>query len=368
MRKVASSVLCTITLFFLAAGYVLAQTPPNPVIWKTAYNEFSSSDFYIQIGQTSFLGSGNVRVHADPGVNRSTLELDWEENNVTMRLYFYFEKVENGMWQLYDLRTYNSQGSDWIYYNVIDTSGNPVKAPVGQRDYRSERTFSSKDGSAKIFCKECGITAFISTPLNPSVHGYSVDFRIGIPQNETITITNDPMTGYGVNAVLMDTNGGVVTNQTDFSYSWKTENDSVLSLHAQGVPYPDGNCAYGIQAPCPEFNVQITGKNPGISRVLLEVIRQSDNAIIASNTFSVKVIDKSPSPFPTSTPAPVSTPIRDATPTATPGTVVDQLEELRGEVGRLSKTVERQQTDVNLLMKIIQAIQAFFLRVFGVSL
>jgi hypothetical protein len=361
------AVLISGVIFFLCSQQIFAQVPAgqiNPVIWKTAYNEFSSGNFYIQIGETRFLGAENVKVHSDPGVDKSTLELEWTENGIPMRLYFYFEKIENGMWQLYDLRTYNARGTDWIYYQTVDSDGNPVKSLVGQRDYRDERTFLSKDGSAKIYCKDCSITAFISNIPPPSVYGYIIDFRIGISQNETITVTNDPNTGYGVNAVLLDSSGTVVKDQSDFSYTWKSENELVLTIKSQSVPYPDGNCAYGILAPCPDFNVQIKGINPGISRVLLDVIRRSDRTVVASNAFTVKVVEKNMVPLPTITPTPKKSPI----PTPTEDNVTAQLKELQGEVGRLSKTVEQQQTDLNVIQKIVHSIQVFLRRVFGWSL
>ena len=329
----------------------------NPVIWKTAYTELSSSDFYIQIGEARFLGTGNVRVSSDPGMDRTTLELEWKENGIGMRLYLYFEKIENGMWQMYDLRTYNAYGTDWIYYKTVDENGNPVKSLVGQRNFQNERTFLSKDGSAKIYCKDCSITAFISNVPPPSVYGYILDFRIGIPQNETITISNDPMTGYGVNAVLLDSSGSIVKDQSDFSYNWKSENESILTVTSISVPYPDGNCAYGVLAPCPNFNVQIQGENPGISRVLLDVMRKSDRTVIASNAFTVKVIEKNQSPLPILTPTPVSSaaPSQDVT---------AQLEELQGEVGRLSETVMQQQKSINIIQRIIRSIQTFLRRLF----
>ncbi len=355
MKKIG--VIFWIGVLLLLFPQRASANPVNPVIWKTAYNEFSSSDFYIQIADERFLGSDNARVSSDPGMERTTLELEWVENGVQMRLYFYFKKVENGMWRMYDLRTYNAEGTDWIGYPSYDELGNPVESLVGQRNYAYERTFLSKDGKARIYCKECSITAFISNVPPPSVYGYILDFRIGIPQNETITITNDPNTGYGVNAVLLDSSGEVVKDQSDFSYHWSAENESILAIMAQSVPYPDGNCAYGVLAPCPNFNVQIRGVNPGISRVLLDVMRKSDRTVVVSNAFSVRVIEKSQSPPPTVAPTPASSgsPLEDVT---------AQLEELQGEVGRLSETVQQQQAQISIIQRIIQSIQSFLQRIF----
>lgn len=351
-----------VTVFLSHGKGVFAQASTgsvNPVIWKTAYNEFSSSDFYIQVGETRFLGSENVRVSSDPGLDRTTIEIDWTENGIQMRLYVYFEKIENGMWRMYDLRTYNATGSDWIYYQTIDSIGNPVKSLVGQRSYADERIFLSKDGNAKIYCKDCSLTAFMSNVPPPSVYGYIIDFRIGIPQGETITISNDPMTGYGVNAVFLDSSGTIVKDQTDFLYTWKSENESILTLMSQSVPYPDGNCAYGILAPCPNFNVQIQGVNPGISKVLLDVTRKSDKTVVASNAFSVKVTEKNLAPSPTAILSPTNTP------SPSQDDVTARLEELQGEVGELSKVVQQQQVEIGVLQKVIQSIQTFLRRLFG---
>lgn len=350
------------TLALLLPLHVLAQdssSRANPVIWKTAYNEFSSSDFYIQIGDKRFLGSDRARVHSDPGLDKSTLELDWEENGIGMRMNLYFEKVESGMWHMYELRTYNDTGSDWINYKTSDTNGNPVRSLVGHRDFNAYRTFKSDDGTASIYCKDCSITAFMGNSISPSASGYAIDFRIGIPQNETITITNDPSAGYGVNAILMDSSGSVVTDQTDFFYTWKPENSSILSILPRSLPYPDGNCAYGVLAPCPEFNLEIKGISPGISKVLLDVTRRSDAKIVASNDFTVRVIEKNSNQFPT------PTSVQGISPTPPKDDVTSELRELRGEVGRLKVTVQQQQTDIGLIQQIIQSIQAFLGRLFG---
>jgi len=350
-----------IFLLLFSTQVVSAQEKINPVIWKTAYNEFSSSNFYIDISGQRFYGNDDVRVSSDPGLDKTTLELNWTENSVPMRLYFYFEKIDNGMWQLYDLRTYNATGSDWIYYGPNDSLGNPVKSLIGHRDFYADREFFSKSGIAKIHCDDCSITAFMSNALPPSIHGYTVDFRIGLVQNETITISNDPMTGYGVNAVLLDSSGEVVKDQSDFSYNWKAENDSILTLLPQSVDYPDGNCAYGVLAPCPKFNVQIKGKNPGITRVILDVIRNSDKTVVASNAFSVKVIDKKVEPSLSPTPS-----NNRPTPTPTPdnSNVTGRLEELEGEVGNLTEQLHQQQQQIGILQKIVNSIQSFLQRLF----
>jgi hypothetical protein len=285
-----------LSLSFSVANQAVSQSFVNPVIWKTAYNEFASSNFYIQIGQKSYYGSDRVLVRSDPGIDNTTLELDWTEKGIQMRLYFYFTRIDNLMWQLTDLRSYNNTGNDWIYYQTSDTNGNPVRSLLGQRNFHSERTFLSTDGQAQIHCKDCSLTAFINNLPPPSIHGYSLDFRIGIPQNETITLTTEPNTGYGVNAVLFDSSGKVVADQSGLTYSWKTENTSIVNFYPISVPYPNGMCAYGIQAPCPYSNVQLSGSAPGVTRMILDVVRQSDSKVIATGFFPVRVVDENTQP------------------------------------------------------------------------
>jgi hypothetical protein len=339
------------------APSVYAQQKSNPVIWKTAYNEFSSSNFYIQIGDQKFYGIEPVSIHSDPGLERSTMELSWKENGISQRLFLYFQKTTNNLWEIYDLRSYNSTGTDWIYYSPLDINQQKIGGIVGQRFFQKELVLTSNDGSAKIYCQDCSITAFITISPPVSTYGYSVDFRIGIPQNETITINTDPMTGYGVNAVLLDRSGNIVKDQSSFLYRWHPENPTLIALQAGTVPYPDGNCAYGVLAPCPEFNLQIRGLQPGVTRIILDIIRKSDEVVVASNAFNIKVIDK-----PTLvTPTPIVT--QKLQPTSTE--IISQLQELKGEVGRLNQTVSKQQEDINLLQKIINSLQGFFQKIFG---
>jgi hypothetical protein len=360
MKRIFTSILLTF-VFLLCPQQIFAQDDTssiNPVFWKTPYNELSSSDFFIQIGDKRFLGNGVVDVKSDPGLEKSTLELTWREDGVQMRMFMYFQMLDNGMWEMYDLRTYNATGSDWLYYSTTDKLGNPVKSLPGYRNYQHERVFVSKDGSGKIYCKDCGITAFKSSAPPPSIYGYAIDFRIGLPENETIILSTDPGAGYGVNAVLFDSSGNIVTDQSNFSYKWRAENDSVINIYSRSIPYPDGNCAYKILAPCPNFNVQISGKAPGISRVLLDVKRKSDNVIVASNAFTVRVIENTS--IPTSSPT-----IRPSPAPSQEGESISELEELQGEVGRLSLEVNKQQKQLNFLQNIIQSIQDFIRKLFG---
>jgi len=89
--------------------WIKNQEKPNKIIWKTPYAKLLSDDFYIQIGESKFFGKDPISIRSDPGVERTTLEVIWRENNVEMRLFMYFKKIENNMWEMYELRSYNGQ-------------------------------------------------------------------------------------------------------------------------------------------------------------------------------------------------------------------------------------------------------------------
>lgn len=68
----------------------LAQTP-NTVEWETPYAYWGAGDFAIRIGDKYFTAQVPVTVRSDPGNDQyTTLETDWTEHGVPMRLYAYF--------------------------------------------------------------------------------------------------------------------------------------------------------------------------------------------------------------------------------------------------------------------------------------
>jgi hypothetical protein len=353
-----------IKLFFLsislALGAVFVVSPKkveavdpkasNPIIWKTAYNKFSSSNFYLRIGDKYFYGGDNIEVRSDPGISQSTLEVTWKENGVEMRLNMYFRKISGNMWEMYELRGYNGQSNgDWLYFK--DSQGNKVTSLEGQRNFADERRFVPVNGEAdaEIYCKDCSITAFITNRLPVSSYGYSVDFRIG---DEMITVTNSPQTGYGVNALLTNSNGDVVLDQSPFTYNWSVENSKILSIFSSSIPYSDNKCAYDILPPCPAINAQISGVNPGVSRVLLDIVRKNDGVVVATGSFDVRVVDK-------------NTPIEFNQPEPSKVDNSKEIEDLKLKVGRIENDVQEQKKELSGLSALIQSIIDFLSRTFG---
>lgn len=338
--------LSVFSVFFcVLPSFVSAQPKTiNPVVWKTKYAKFSSSHFYIQINDQYFYGNPSVSIQSDPGADKTTLEAVWKENDVDMRLFIYFQKTTDNKWEIYDLRTYNGQpNADWLYY---DLDSDPVSTPLGQRYFSPQKIFTATGPvDAKIYCQDCAISAFSPSALISSAYGYALDFEIGLTEDKTITISTDPNTGYGVNAVLYDSDGQVVVDQSDLIYNWQTDNSDLVSISAQPIDYQDGSCYSGVSTPCPPVNLQIGGKNPGVTRVILDIVRKSDDAVVASGDFDVLVVDQHSLSQPTTAPDP-------------------DLTDLKSEIGLIKKQIEDQQQQLTGIERLLNSILDLIYRLF----
>lgn len=101
----------------------------NAVEWRTETVSLSADNFYIIAnGQTFTADVPGVEVDGDPGdAAYTTLEIEWEEHGVPMRLYIYFES-DGSIWQSFEIRTYDgSPDGEWITYE-----GTSFTEPLGQ--------------------------------------------------------------------------------------------------------------------------------------------------------------------------------------------------------------------------------------------
>ncbi len=273
------------------------ESKPNPINWSTPYASLNSKNFFIRIKDKKFYGQEPIRISSDPGVDRTTLEAIWQESGVEMRLFMYFQKKENNMWEMYELRTYNgeSQG-DWIYYK--DSLGNKVESLLGYHNYQYERKFIPLDNQdAEIYCYQCSINAFLSKNQPPSEYGYILEPLIGLPEGKIITITNNPLTGYGVNVLLKNQNGEIVKDQRGINYNWKIANPNIAQIKPDKLESNSG-CLYNIQPPCPLNHIDISGINPGKTEIKVSAIREADGLVLATASFPVLVISEKSLPNP----------------------------------------------------------------------
>jgi len=340
----------------------------NSVVWKTNYAKLAASNFYIRIGDKFYYGADDIRISSDPGTTRTTLELTWNENSRAMRLNFYFKMISDSMWELYDLRTYDgSVAGNWIYYSPKDSLGNNVSSTPWHQNYAAERKFLPKASNidAEIICQECSFNAFINSSQYTGEE-YSLEVMNGLPANETISVSTNPMTGYGVNVLLRGINGQVIIDQKNITYKWQPRNTNLVEVKPQNIEYAEGGCAYGILPPCPNMNGQIRGLSPGVTTVDVSVLQ--DDQVIASNQFDVKIteyISVVNSPQPTSMSEPTYVPRPLSSPASSPETqnyeqLKKEMEVLKGTVGEIELDVKQQRQEINFLKRIIQSIQDLF--------
>lgn len=307
------------------------ETSTNRIDWSTDFAWIKSSDFYIKIGDKKFYGKEPIKLHSDPGLDKTTLEATWNENGVEMRLYMYFRKIDKGMWEMYDMRTYNGQELNPVWYYYQDSLGNSVKSLVGYHDYRSERTFKEPTYDAQIYCKDCDINAFMPRPVSISPSGYSLEPLIGLPKDEIITLTAGSNTGYGVNVLLRDSVGNVVKDQANNSYGWTVDDLKMVSVSERNLSEA-GTCAYGIYLPCPKMHADLKGLKAGKTRVSVKVTRNTDKVVIAQTSFPVQVIEKD---------------------TSAEKIKQQKLAELEDKVEKLSAQVKKQESMIDNLSKTV---------------
>ena len=127
-------------LLLLAGWLILVScdaekpTPPsqkemNPVEWTTSRVSFKADDFFIVTSTDTFYAkSDSIYVNSSPGDSTyCSLELEWEEHGVDMRLYIYFS-ADSSHWWSDEFRTYNgAPDAQWYYY-----FGEYFKSPLGE--------------------------------------------------------------------------------------------------------------------------------------------------------------------------------------------------------------------------------------------
>lgn len=270
----------------------------NPINWSTPYAYLKAENFFIRIGEQKFYSQEPLSLTSDPGTNeRTTLEAIWKENGVEMRLFLYFQKVDDQTWEIYDIRTYNGQSpGDWIHYQP--PSGKTPQATIGS-SIKGDLTLVPINSNldAEISCQQCQIGSFLTRNITPSEQGYILEPLIGLPEGKIITITNDPMVGYGVNVLLKDKQGNIIKNQQNMEYQWSVSNSEIIKIFPDTLEL-NGACVYGINPPCPLNHVDISGINPGQATIKVQVLDRETNLVLASTSFPVKVISSQKEPQP----------------------------------------------------------------------
>jgi hypothetical protein len=101
----------------------------NPVSWVTSRVRLDADHFFtVADGDTFWAKDQNIDIGSDYGDSTyCSLEIEWEENGVDMRLYMYFH-ADSISWWSDEIRTYDGQTNpDWLEY-----TGTFFETPLGQ--------------------------------------------------------------------------------------------------------------------------------------------------------------------------------------------------------------------------------------------
>ena len=112
----------------------------NSISWETGQVSLKADDFYIIAdGEYFYANVEDVDLHSDPGSDDYfTLEVEWQENGVEMRLYIYFYANQSNWWSE-EIRTYDGQeDGDWIYYTGVFFETSVGSAFTGNVDLYSD--------------------------------------------------------------------------------------------------------------------------------------------------------------------------------------------------------------------------------------
>lgn len=121
------------------------------VHWSTKYVELTAGAVTIDVGRQRFVGADPaLQLHSDPGdPHYQTLEVEWQEHGLPMRLYVYFA-ADDHEWWISELRTYNGlpdPKADWVTF-----AGERLRTQLGV----------PFEGDLDLTATENGITSHLS--------------------------------------------------------------------------------------------------------------------------------------------------------------------------------------------------------------
>jgi hypothetical protein len=249
---------------------------PHAVNWDTSTVKLTADDFFILANGKKFVGAQTyTRVTSDPGDNwYTTLEVEWEEGGLPMRLYMYFHS-DGIKWWVDEVRTYDGNNpGNWIYYTNFSpyfegTLGEPVTGAV---------SLISDEGDDSIYFKNLYLLPFKDQV--PNVPDYKLQ---PLPGNDVQMKISDVSSVYQVVAKLLDKNGNLVTNQSRFKYEWSVDDNTIVSVT------PILYCFGGILNPCPEDKGQLRSISPGDTTVHVKVTDTATGETIGETSWNVNV-------------------------------------------------------------------------------
>jgi hypothetical protein len=251
-----------------------------PVHFATQQVRFDANALEIEANGQTFTSAGsNVDVNSDPGTaTYQTLELDWHEHGVEMRLYFYLAADAHDWW-VSSLSTYNGRSNpDWIAY-----PGPLFRTPLGTAFAGNvDLAPSGAPHGARL-----QIAGMRLQPFLPPAACSSQTGRYAIVSNEgaQISLIAEPNAGFDDTVTLYDrATCTAVSTPGRFTYLITSGATDVVAVDPLGCPsgLPTGYCATH------EY-VSLTAKAPGRATVHITAVDIRTHAVVATLDVPVTV-------------------------------------------------------------------------------
>ena len=215
------------------------NTPETPTVTAVASRAtfvadtrrvaMSASAVTIEAGGVVFTPVEPVTIHSDPGTwnEYTTLELEWPQHGVDMRLYIYFSSDGTDWWSN-EIRTYDgSREGEWITY-----TGEFFRSALGAPFSGNLNVAASDHGvDAKLQITDLVLEAFrrpdaCQTKASP----FALE-----PDIDALEVTGVPQ-GYGLGVTLLDTSTCTVSaSASDVRYMWRAGASDVVAVTANGA-------------------------------------------------------------------------------------------------------------------------------------
>jgi hypothetical protein len=248
-------------------------TVTSPVWWKTALVTMTADDLAITVdGKTFTARDANVELNSDPGDPAYwTLEADWTEHDVEMRVNMYFESDGRDWWAS-EIRTYNGKAEgDWITY-----TGTYFKTPLGTPfagglDLREAASNSSLHlGGLRIAVQPKHFDCSRATgPYTIAVdYGQTFDTAVGMTLED------------GHAQVLDSKTCATPADPTRFSLTWTIADPQIVAV----LP---ADCAQLVDAPACERHefFQVKGVGVGSTTVHVAVTDTHTGDVVGQQDF-----------------------------------------------------------------------------------
>jgi hypothetical protein len=244
-----------------------------PVHFQTPQVRLDASALNIQAnGQTFTAAGAEVGVHSDPGYAAyQTLELEWHEHGVPMRLYFYFAADAHDWW-VTSLTTYNGRSQP----DSIEYRGPFFRTPLGS-------AFSGDVDLAPSGAQLGAHVHITNLRLQPFLPPAACATQTGvyaIVSNEGTEISLDarPGAGFDDTVTLYDRATCLpVSTPGRFAYSFTSSAPGVVSVVGQGCDpqgLPVGYCDTHVY-------LSLTAHAPGTAIVHVDAVDAHSLAVVA---------------------------------------------------------------------------------------